>query len=55
MLNRPTETCRIYDSDLYTSQNMLTSMEGRAIAKAVSRRFPTRVRARVRSCGICGG
>jgi hypothetical protein len=31
---------------------------GRAIAQAVSRRFPTaasRVRAHVRSCGICGG
>jgi hypothetical protein len=31
---------------------------GRAIAQAVSRWFPTavaRVRARVRSCGICGG
>jgi hypothetical protein len=31
---------------------------GRAIAQAVSRRFPsavTRVRAQVRSCGICGG
>jgi hypothetical protein len=33
-------------------------VDGRAIAKAVSRRLPTaaaRVRARVRSCGICGG
>jgi hypothetical protein len=33
-------------------------MKGRAIAQAVSRRLPTaaaRVRARVRSCGICGG
>jgi hypothetical protein len=31
---------------------------GRAIAQAVSRRLPTaaaRVRAQVRSCGICGG
>jgi hypothetical protein len=31
---------------------------GRAIAQAVSRRFPTaaaRVRAQIRSCGICGG
>jgi hypothetical protein len=31
---------------------------GRAITQAVSRRLPTaaaRVRARVRSCGICGG
>jgi hypothetical protein len=33
-------------------------MEGRAIAQEVSRRFPTaaaRVRAQVKSCGICGG
>jgi hypothetical protein len=32
--------------------------EGRIIAQAVNRRLPTaaaRVRARVRSCGICGG
>jgi hypothetical protein len=32
--------------------------KGRAIAQAVSRRLPTaavRVRAQVRSCGICGG
>jgi hypothetical protein len=31
---------------------------GRAIAQAVSRRFPTataRARAQIRSCGICGG
>jgi hypothetical protein len=35
-----------------------TLFTGRAIAQAVSRRLPTataRVRARVRSCGICGG
>jgi hypothetical protein len=34
------------------------SFEGRAIAQAVCRRLPTaavRVRAQVRSCGICGG
>jgi hypothetical protein len=34
------------------------SSKGRAIAQAVSRRFPTaasRVRAQVRLCGICGG
>jgi hypothetical protein len=33
-------------------------LQGRAIAQAVSRRLPTaaaRVRAQVRSCGICGG
>jgi hypothetical protein len=32
--------------------------EGRSIAQAVGRRLPTaatRVRAQVRSCGICGG
>jgi hypothetical protein len=36
----------------------LTLCLGRAIAQAVSRRLPTaeaRVRAKVRSCGICGG
>jgi hypothetical protein len=36
----------------------LTFRAGRAIAQAVSRRLPTaeaRVRAQVRSCGICGG
>jgi hypothetical protein len=36
----------------------VTSHAGRAIAKALSRWFPTaavRVRARVRPCGICGG
>jgi hypothetical protein len=35
-----------------------TSLPGRAIAQVVSRRLPTaevRVRARVWSCGICGG
>jgi hypothetical protein len=36
----------------------LKSLHGSAIAQAVSRQLPTaaaRVRARVRSCGICGG
>jgi hypothetical protein len=36
----------------------LLYLQGRAIAQAVSRRLPTaaaRVRAQVRSCGICGG
>jgi hypothetical protein len=36
----------------------MTSVQGRAIAQAVNSRFPTaavRVRAQVRSCGICGG
>jgi hypothetical protein len=35
-----------------------TTAKCRTIAQAISRRFPTgaaRVRARVRSCGICGG
>jgi hypothetical protein len=35
-----------------------SKLKGRAIAQAVSRRLPTaaaRVRARVWSCGICGG
>jgi hypothetical protein len=37
---------------------ILMVCRGRAIAQAVSRRFPTaaaRVRSQVRSCGICGG
>jgi hypothetical protein len=37
---------------------VLASDAGRAIAQAVSRRFPTaaaRLRAQVKSCGICGG
>jgi hypothetical protein len=37
---------------------VLISLEGRAIAQAVSRWLPTavaRVRSQVRSCGICGG
>jgi hypothetical protein len=42
-----------------THENQLTqALPGRAIAQAVSRRFPTSaapVRALVRSCGICGG
>jgi hypothetical protein len=36
----------------------LLTQSGRAVAQAVSRRLPTaaaRVRAQVRSCGICGG
>jgi hypothetical protein len=36
----------------------LNPTQGRAVAQAVSRRLPTataRVRAQVRSCGICGG
>jgi hypothetical protein len=38
--------------------NMLRIAQGRAIAQAVGRRYPTsavRVRAQVRLCGICGG
>jgi hypothetical protein len=41
---------------IYTQKN--PSNQGRAIAQVVSRRFTTvaaRVRAWVRSCGICGG
>jgi hypothetical protein len=39
-------------------QSVVNDQPGRAIAQAVSRRFPTaaaRVRTQVRSCGICGG
>jgi hypothetical protein len=39
-------------------RTVVTLLEGRAIAQAVSRRLSTatdRVRIRVRSCGICGG
>jgi hypothetical protein len=50
------------DSDEFTSSIFwhlkLFSPCGRAIAQAVSRRLPTsaaRLRAQVRSCGICGG
>jgi hypothetical protein len=41
-----------------TSSILNTLFNSRAIAQAVSRRFPTaaaRVQAQVRSCGICGG
>jgi hypothetical protein len=41
-----------------TKHCLLTPSSGRAIAQAVSRWLPTaaaRVRAQVRSCGICGG
>jgi hypothetical protein len=43
--------------DSYRSVIYLLFLEGRAIAQAVSRWLPTvaaRVRAQVRSCGICG-
>jgi hypothetical protein len=43
---------------LVRNEILLRGRLGRAIAQAVSRRFPTaaaQVRAQVRSCGICGG
>jgi hypothetical protein len=46
------------DGEAATPCLLLTSPSGRVIAQAVSRRLPTattRVRAQVRSCGICGG
>jgi hypothetical protein len=59
------ERLRLYPQDLVTTisfvliaYNILKLGGWRAIAQAVSRRLPTaatRVRARVRSCGICGG
>jgi hypothetical protein len=42
----------------YTQVSQTVQCKGRATAQAVSRRLPTaadRVRAQVRSCGICGG
>jgi hypothetical protein len=44
---------------LYTTESAtLRGVDGRAVAQAVSHRFPTTaalVRAQVRLCGICGG
>jgi hypothetical protein len=48
--------CTLCARDIWTWE--VTSKCGRALAQAVSRRLPTaaaRARARVRSCGICGG
>jgi hypothetical protein len=47
----PQRNCRIQTADVI-------KILGRTIAQAVSRRLPTataRVRAQVKSCGICGG
>jgi hypothetical protein len=55
-------TCLGSITDLFTLKEFQSKVmpicSGRAIAQAVSRRLPTmavRVRARVISCGICGG
>jgi hypothetical protein len=53
------QTLKRYDLSCEKSQHSSNSTrQGRAITQAVSRRLPTaaaRVRAQVRSCGICGG
>jgi hypothetical protein len=54
-----TATVLRYRHDHSVPPSPTTSLsDGRAIAQAVNRRLPTaaaRVRAQVRSCGICGG
>jgi hypothetical protein len=50
--------CATFLTYLFFLDLIMTIMFGRAVAQAVSRRFPTaaaRVRAQIRSCGICGG
>jgi hypothetical protein len=54
-------SCGLISPSTIDCRNQLqkwTLLAGRALAQAVSRRLPTaaiRVRAQVRSCGICGG
>jgi hypothetical protein len=56
----PSTACQImrYTTGGHFEFVVFYSLQGRAIAQAVSGRIPTaaaRVRAQVRSCGICGG
>jgi hypothetical protein len=55
--NKPLQFNRRFSNNNYPRSKFMVEI-GRAIAQAVSRRLATaaaRVRARVRSCGICGG
>jgi hypothetical protein len=52
------DTCGAREEGTEMGKGMVLDIPVRAIAQAVSRRLPTtaaRVRAQVRSCGICGG
>jgi hypothetical protein len=51
-------TVNLNNKILNKLSNIVTEVPGRAIAQAIGRPLPTavaRVRAKIRSCGICGG